>query len=617
MPGLLVLPTVVTSAAASVATAGVAGVAEGAGAFAPVLDQQLEEALAPGKISLPALLSSLIQRLSPLVVVDNHPGQSPAEAAAGNGDNPGNGAHGSLVGRIMQFLMQNGLAASPQEAAPLLQDLTIPQIEKLAAILDVPALALEEALAQLEALSPAEVLEVIAEAMTGDSESVEAKVEEFAAEAEEEKRDETGIVVTIAPASVTVAAPKVGLVTVAPQEIAVAEVAAVAVAPIPVIVAEEDETLEEQPEVIAMVVTPPAPPVVTAPAIVIPAVPAEISAKTAETTETREAPLAVETETLIVPFAPRRVVQELPLAPIAPVEASVAAVNENIPQPNRSAPVAVSAAQTVTAEAIVPPPVIAAPVVTPSAEIAEEPSPATALETVHLPSEGLKPKLPAANRQTATAANDPDAPAPFVAAEVNPAAPTESAPAEFSPEASDSLAVEAARTVTSLREALSPSRPEAPRFTPPRPEIPVPVVEQVLLKIRSTPGQAEKHYEIHLDPADLGKIDVQMEVDGAGRTQISVIADKRETLEMLQRDRVSLEKSLNDLGLKADAGSMQFNLREQGKGQSFADMQQQQQNRQNGWQGEKLPEELREEITPAQPYRGMILSIDEGINIRV
>jgi hypothetical protein len=40
-----------------------------------------------------------------------------------------------------------------------------------------------------------------------------------------------------------------------------------------------------------------------------------------------------------------------------------------------------------------------------------------------------------------------------------------------------------------------------------------------------------------------------------------ITADNKETLDMLQRDRASLEQALADAGLKADAGSLSFNLR--------------------------------------------------------
>ena len=67
---------------------------------------------------------------------------------------------------------------------------------------------------------------------------------------------------------------------------------------------------------------------------------------------------------------------------------------------------------------------------------------------------------------------------------------------------------------------------------------------------------------IKLHPEDLGKIDIQMDVGDDGKTAIRIIADKVETLEMLRRDSHSLEKALKDTGVRTDAGSLQFSLRD-------------------------------------------------------
>ena len=42
------------------------------------------------------------------------------------------------------------------------------------------------------------------------------------------------------------------------------------------------------------------------------------------------------------------------------------------------------------------------------------------------------------------------------------------------------------------------------------------------------------------------------------------IADRPETLDMLQRDARVLERALNDAGLRADSGGLSFNLRSDG-----------------------------------------------------
>lgn len=144
-----------------------------------------------------------------------------------------------------------------------------------------------------------------------------------------------------------------------------------------------------------------------------------------------------------------------------------------------------------------------------------------------------------------------------------------------------------------------------------------PVAEQVVVRMRDVVNKDAKQIQISLDPKELGKVDVRMDVANDGRTQITITVDKKETLELLQRDRVSLEKALAEMGMKTDSGSMNFNLREQPRGQQqMAEQNMQQGGR--GWQGEPLPEELREELQPTQPYRaGYILAIDEGVNISV
>jgi flagellar hook-length control protein FliK len=76
---------------------------------------------------------------------------------------------------------------------------------------------------------------------------------------------------------------------------------------------------------------------------------------------------------------------------------------------------------------------------------------------------------------------------------------------------------------------------------------------------------------LQLEPADLGRVEIKMDIAADGRTQLSFVVDKAETLDALSRDARSLERSLQESGIKADAGSMQFNLRQQPQPQ-FSDM---------------------------------------------
>jgi flagellar hook-length control protein FliK len=73
--------------------------------------------------------------------------------------------------------------------------------------------------------------------------------------------------------------------------------------------------------------------------------------------------------------------------------------------------------------------------------------------------------------------------------------------------------------------------------------------------------------EIELRPDTLGRIDVRLDLGRDGRVNALILADNRETLGLLAADARGLSQVLQDAGLKADAGSLQFSLRgEHGSG---------------------------------------------------
>ena len=106
-----------------------------------------------------------------------------------------------------------------------------------------------------------------------------------------------------------------------------------------------------------------------------------------------------------------------------------------------------------------------------------------------------------------------------------------------------------------------------PVFVPPQP----PQV-QVAVQIAQAVHQGIDQIKIQLHPAELGRVDVRLDVASDGRVAATVVVDRPETLEMLRNDSRSLERALQDAGLRSDAGNLSFNLREQHHGQGdFAD----------------------------------------------
>ena len=88
--------------------------------------------------------------------------------------------------------------------------------------------------------------------------------------------------------------------------------------------------------------------------------------------------------------------------------------------------------------------------------------------------------------------------------------------------------------------------------------------DQVAVQITKAAADGLDKISIQLKPESLGRIDVQLQVTHDGRVNATIGAHRQDTLDLLQRDSRSLERALNDAGLRADAGSLSFNLSGQG-----------------------------------------------------
>ncbi len=96
----------------------------------------------------------------------------------------------------------------------------------------------------------------------------------------------------------------------------------------------------------------------------------------------------------------------------------------------------------------------------------------------------------------------------------------------------------------------------------------LPVAEQVAVRITKAMADGVDRITVKLNPADLGQIDIRMEIGPDGKFNAVFAADRPQTVELLQRDARELARSLQDAGLHADTGSLSFNLRgQQNQGQ--------------------------------------------------
>ena len=83
------------------------------------------------------------------------------------------------------------------------------------------------------------------------------------------------------------------------------------------------------------------------------------------------------------------------------------------------------------------------------------------------------------------------------------------------------------------------------------------------LEIAASAKNGKSSFEIRLDPAELGRIDVRIDVDRSGQVTSHLTVEKPETLSMLQQDAPQLQRALDDAGLKTGNGGLQFSLRDQ------------------------------------------------------
>jgi chemotaxis protein MotD len=104
--------------------------------------------------------------------------------------------------------------------------------------------------------------------------------------------------------------------------------------------------------------------------------------------------------------------------------------------------------------------------------------------------------------------------------------------------------------------------PAAPAAAPQAAALPV---QGIAVEIAGRALQGKKTFDIRLDPPELGKIHVRLDVDHKGEVTSIITADRSDTFDMLRRDAQSLERALQDAGVKTSSNGLQFSLRDNGQ----------------------------------------------------
>ena len=130
------------------------------------------------------------------------------------------------------------------------------------------------------------------------------------------------------------------------------------------------------------------------------------------------------------------------------------------------------------------------------------------------------------------------------------------------------------------------------------------VAEQIKVNISQSAIKGIDKVEIQLKPADLGHVEIKLQIAKDGKLQAHIIASNAETLEILQKDASALKEAFNEAGYLTDDNNFSFSYRGDD---------------QNTNEREKLREFIGEVITQdvaAEAAANDYISTD-GVNIRV
>jgi flagellar hook-length control protein FliK len=113
----------------------------------------------------------------------------------------------------------------------------------------------------------------------------------------------------------------------------------------------------------------------------------------------------------------------------------------------------------------------------------------------------------------------------------------------------------------SVANALTPAASAAPTALPPD-AAPIQIAG-LAVEIAARAQAGRNRFEIRLDPPELGRIDVRLDVDASDNVTSRLVVERAETLEVLRRDAGDLQRALQDAGLKTSDNGLQFALRDQ------------------------------------------------------
>ena len=132
-------------------------------------------------------------------------------------------------------------------------------------------------------------------------------------------------------------------------------------------------------------------------------------------------------------------------------------------------------------------------------------------------------------------------------------------PPQTQPASNTNIAVQGnAAPQSTTTPSVLPSIPLHVEVSAGKPNMPTLAVE-----IAAKSQSGAKQFDIRLDPPELGRVEVRLSIDAAGKASAHLSADQPQTLELLQKDAASLTRALREAGLNVSQDGLNFSLRQQ------------------------------------------------------
>jgi len=139
-------------------------------------------------------------------------------------------------------------------------------------------------------------------------------------------------------------------------------------------------------------------------------------------------------------------------------------------------------------------------------------------------------------------------------------------------------------------------------------------IDGVAVEIATQAQNGKTSFDIRLDPKELGRIDVRLEVDKDGHVTAKMAVDRVETLDLLKRDASNIERALQQAGLKTSDNSLEFSMRDQ----TFSNNNRNDDTRGNANAAQLvIPDNDGASLETVRSNYGRLLGLGRGIDIRI